>query len=336
MIIKQLKILVLLVPFAFSSIANARHIITLQQGKPSNIRGLTIVNNNIAWISGSKGYVAHTIDAGKTWIWQQVKGYENADFRSIEAFSDKKAIIMSSGTPALILKTVDGGKSWKLKYKNVDTTYFLDAMSFSDTKHGFILGDPINNKFLMLETIDGGESWHKNNNTPNALANEAAFAASSTCLRTTPRKKIIVTGGSSAGVYMQPLNGKWIHHLIPICNGQASKGAFSIGIMNNKMVIVGGDYKHDKDSDSTACYSIDGGLNWQLSKVPPAGYQSCVVFIKSNVCLSTGTPGSCITTDGGRSWHKIDDTGFNVCSKAKYGNFILLAGNDGKIAIYKP
>src|SRR5580698_7326065 len=125
------------------SIAKAQHIVLLQQGKPTSIRGLSVVNDNIAWISGSKGHIALTMDGGKNWAWQQVKGYENSDFRGIHAFSDKEAIIMSSGTPAVVLKTVDGGKTWAEKYRNADTSYFLDAMDFADAHHGFILGDPI-------------------------------------------------------------------------------------------------------------------------------------------------------------------------------------------------
>src|SRR6185503_8714288 len=94
----------------------------LQQGKPTSIRGLSVID----------GTIAITRNGGKTWEWEQVKGFEKADFRDIEAFSAKEAIIMSSGTPALILKTTDGGANWQVKYKNTDTGYFFDAMDFAN------------------------------------------------------------------------------------------------------------------------------------------------------------------------------------------------------------
>src|SRR6202166_938222 len=119
------------------SILKAQHIEQLQEGKPTSIRGLSVVDDNVAWISGSKGYIAITNDGVKTWNWQQVKGFEKSDFRDIEAFSDKEAIIMSSGTPALILKTIDGGVNWEVKYRNADTAYFFDAMDFAERKHGY-------------------------------------------------------------------------------------------------------------------------------------------------------------------------------------------------------
>jgi hypothetical protein len=131
----------------------AQHIELLQQGKPTSIRGLSVVDNNVAWASGYNGYIATTIDGGKSWNWQQVKGFEKSDFRDIEAFSDKEAVIMSSGTPALILKTIDGGANWKVNYRNTDTTYFLDAMDFDTPKHGF--GRPHQRKIF----VDGNKRW---------------------------------------------------------------------------------------------------------------------------------------------------------------------------------
>jgi photosystem II stability/assembly factor-like uncharacterized protein len=310
----------------------AQQISLVQQGKPTSIRGLSVVNNKIAWVSGSKGYIALTTDGGKTWAWQQVKGFEQADFRDIEAFSDKEAIIMSSGTPALILKTIDGGANWQLKYHNADTAYFLDAMDFANARHGFALGDPIKNKFLLLETTDGGNTWNSYKNSPTALPGEAAFAASGTCLRV-GAAIFIATGGQSAEVDLTKLTGGWHHRHLPVLQRRAAQGAFSIAVSGYNLVVVGGDYQHDKRSDSTVCYSNDSGLTWKLARTPPFGYQSCVEFINATTCLSTGTPGTNISADGGRSWKKIDDTSFNVCRKAKHGTLVLLAGNNGKIGI---
>lgn len=321
----------------FANGIKAQHIILLQQGKPTNIRGISIVDDKTAWVSGSKGYVAITADGGKTWAWQQVKGFEQADFRAIEAFSDKEAIVMSSGTPALLLKTMDGGQTWQIKYRNIDSAYFLDAMDFSDDRHGFVLGDPIKNKFLLLETKDGGDNWTNYLNCPNAVKGEAAFAASGTCLRVTHNNDIfIVTGGNAANVNKLHSNAaSWIQYSIPILKGEAAQGAFSIAVNNQQMVIVGGDYQHDHRNDSTACYSINNGITWQQARNFPTGYQSCVEFIKNNTFLATGTAGTNITTNGGNTWTRIDTNSFNVCRRAKHGKLVLLAGSNGKIAIFK-
>ncbi len=152
---RSLKYLAFLLLIAlFVNILKAQTVSILQQGKPTSIRGLSVVDDSVAWISGSKGYIAITRNGGKNWDWQQVKGFEKADFRDIEAFSDEEAIIMSSGTPALILKTIDGGANWQVKYCNTDTACFFDAMDFADKKHGYVLGDPINNKLSI-----GNKRW---------------------------------------------------------------------------------------------------------------------------------------------------------------------------------
>jgi photosystem II stability/assembly factor-like uncharacterized protein len=330
--------LLLLFLFVFALSLKAQHIEVLQKGNPTSIRGLSVVDDKIAWISGSKGTVAITKDGGKTWDWQQVKGFEKSDFRDIEAFSSKEAIIMSSGTPALILKTTDGGQNWKVKYKSTDTAYFFDAMDFSDRLSGYVLGDPKDGKFVLMETKDGGETWRPFKKCPNALRDEAAFAASGTCLRVDRNKLTIVTGGSrSRLIEYSPGSNLWDYSPLPVLSGKPSQGAFSFGSSDNgkSRIFVGGDYANDKQADSVASY-ITGHSNLiKSADVGPAGFQSCVEYVSGETFLSTGTPGSNLTTDGGKTWTKIDDTSFNVCRKAKHGKLVLLAGNGGKIGIFK-
>lgn len=316
--------------------SSAQKIQVIETNKPVSIRGLSVLNNKVAWLSGSSGYTAITHDGGHTWKWQQVKGFEKADFRDIEAFSDKEAIIMSSGTPALILKTNDGGVSWQVKYRIDDKAFFFDAMDFSNKKHGLILGDPIDKKFLLLETNDGGESWHKLAHLPDAKEGEAAFAASGTCLRVNYGGDgiSIVTGGTVARhlVLEKPFN-EWAYYDLPITHGAASNGAFSVA--TGGLVIVGGSYSKDRDIDSVSCY-FSGHPAYIMSRHPPAGYQSSVEMVSSLTYLSTGTPGSNFTTNTGFTWQQIDTTSFNVCRKAKKGHIVLLAGDKGKIGIFIP
>jgi len=331
---RSFKLSTLILLLILSVSLQAQSIIQLQQGKPTSIRGLSVVDDNVAWVSGSRGYIGITTNGGKDWNWQQVKGFEKADFRDIEAFSDKNAVIMSSGTPALVLKTTDGGATWQEKYKNTDTAYFFDAMDFADAKHGFILGDPINGKFLLMETKDGGETWSAFKDTPAALPGEAAFAASGTCLRAIGNRLYISSGGTSARLITY--ENSWDYAALPITHGQASTGSFSVAMGKNNGLIVGGDYAHDKKNDSlTAIYEIHPGLHFTPASKQPTGFQSSVEFLNGDTFLATGTPGSNITTDGGKTWKQIETTSYNVCRKARQGKLVLLAGDGGKIGILK-
>jgi photosystem II stability/assembly factor-like uncharacterized protein len=316
---------------------HAQTVALVEQDRPCSIRGLSVVNNKVAWVSGNKGHVAISVNGGKRWQWQQLKGYEQSDFRDIEAFSDKEAIVMSSGTPALILKTKDGGLSWQEVYRNNDQAYFLDAMDFTpDGKYGFILGDPIGNKFLLLQTTDGGASWQNMKHMPAAQPGEAAFAASGTCLRVSKDKIVsVVTGGATSRLLtFYNTDTTWQALIIPIAQGKPSQGAFSLS--DDGAVIVGGDYSNDKRRDSVSFNFSKTQIVATIGNTPgPAGYQSCVEWLGKKHYLATGTSGTNVSADGGTHWKQVDTNSFNVCRKAKKGNLILLAGDKGKIGIFK-
>ena len=61
----KITLLFLLILFAARSMA--QHIEVLQQDKSTSIRGLSVVDDNVAWVSGSKGTIAITTNGGKTW-----------------------------------------------------------------------------------------------------------------------------------------------------------------------------------------------------------------------------------------------------------------------------
>ena len=53
----------------------------------ASFRGLSVVDNNVAWVSGSKGWIGKTGNGGESWSMNQIKGKELLDFRSVFAFS---------------------------------------------------------------------------------------------------------------------------------------------------------------------------------------------------------------------------------------------------------
>src|SRR5262249_27356444 len=109
----------------------------------SSFRGLSVVNKNVIWASGSDGTVMHTTDGGKNWLLITVAGAEKLDFRGIRAFDEKTAVIISSGPAerdqARIYRTVDGGKTWQKVFEEKRAGIFFDAVAFWDRKHGIVL-----------------------------------------------------------------------------------------------------------------------------------------------------------------------------------------------------
>ncbi len=322
------------------NIISAQSLTVVEQDKSTSIRGLSVVNDHVAWVSGSKGYVGISTNGGQNWVWQQVPGFEQSDFRDVEAFSATEAIIMSSGTPAVILKTTDAGKNWKVCYRDEDKAYFLDGMDFYNAKHGLIMGDPINGKFLLLETQNGGDTWQEVSTAPAAVNEEAAFAASGTSIiiDKAARQVMMVTGGPISRLLTSRDLKAWNAQALPIAQGLNSKGSFSVAQGGGNVVIVGGNYVQNKKTDSVACYytnSKQAAQGFQLAKQMPGGFQSGVVYLGKNTFLATGTSGTNISQDGGQNWKLIDQTSFNACQKAQKGNLVILAGDKGKIAVLK-
>ncbi len=310
---------------------NAQTIKLLTSGTKTSLRGLSVVSNNIIWASGSNGTVAKSIDAGQTWKWITVKGFEKTDFRDIEAFDDKTAIIMGIDSPAYILKTIDAGETWKTVYQNNTKGMFLDAMDFKNDRNGIIVGDPINGKFFIARTNDGGNTWQEDasDKLPIADSGEACFASSGTNIRLLNNKKfVLVSGGLLSHFFYNNMTMR-----LPILQGKESTGANSIAFKNNKMmIIVGGDFS-SKDTIAKNCYiTKNAGKTWFAPVKSPSGYRSCIEYFYANIWLTCGLNGVDISVDNGINFNQISKESFHVCSASKRGKSLYLAGNYGKIA----
>lgn len=324
------KLINFLILFLTTQILFAQKIEILTDTVHSSFRGLSVVDNNIIWVSGSNGTVGESIDGGKTWKWMIVKGFEKTDFRDIEGFDKKTAVIMGIDDPAYILRTADGGQNWNVVFE-VDTKgMFLDAMEFWNIQSGIVIGDPIKNRFFIGRTFDGGKTWRgiPEQNKPIADSGEVCFASSGTNIRKLNKEEaVFVSGGLTSHVFIRD---KRIP--IPILQGKVTTGANSIAVKNKKtMIVVGGDFTEKNATDKNCVITTDGGTTWVSPKTPPSGYRSCVEYLSKNKWITCGLNGADISEDNGMNWENISKGSFNVCRKAKKGDAVFFAGNDGKI-----
>ncbi|MBC7889253.1 MAG: oxidoreductase [Ferruginibacter sp.] len=327
----QLKIIVftIILSACFQCLAG-QTIQLLSSGGKTSIRGLSVVDDRIVWVSGSNGTIGRSIDSGNTFKWMVVKGFEQTDFRDIEAFDETSAVIMGIAAPAYILRTADGGESWKVVYENKTSGMFLDAMEFWNLHSGIVIGDPIDGKFFIARTFDGGMSWRNipPKNYPAADSGEACFASSGTNIRKLNQQEaVFVSGGLSANIFIRD---KKI--LLPIIQGKETTGANSVAIKSSRiMVVVGGDFA-SKDSNIKNCYiTKDAGKNWIAPLTPPHGYRSCVEWLGKKKWISCGLNGVDFSKDDGNNWNWISKESFHVCRMAKKGKAVFLAGGGGRI-----
>lgn len=311
------------------NIIEAQSVKMLTSGTKTSIRGLSVVNDKIVWVSGSKGTVGLSTDSGNTWKWTVIKGFEQTEFRDIEAFDEKHAVIMGITEPAVILRTADGGKVWDISFIDSSKT-FLDAMEFWNEKSGIVIGDPDNSRFFIARTFDGGKTWrdipyeHK----PLAEKGEACFASSGTNIRSLNKKEaVFISGGMRTHFFYR--NEKIS---LPLLKGKESTGANSIAVKNARHIMVtGGDFNLKDGRDSICAFTIDGGKTWQTPDSMPHGYRSCVEYIHGSDWVMCGLNGVDFSKDDGKTFNWISKDGYHVCRKAKKGKAVFFAGGNGRI-----
>lgn len=303
----------------------------------ADLRGLSVVSEKIAWISGKQAMYAQTTDGGKTWIEGTVPGAEELDFRDVEAFGASTAFLLSigPGENSRIYKTVDAGRNWVLQFKNPDPDAFFDAIAFWDDRHGVALSDPVQGQFRLIITEDGGANWKRleAKDLPPALANESAFAASGTCLITHGENGVMFCtgGGKSSRIFHSHDRGQhWTVVETPIFSNNESCGAFSIAFRDRDQgLIVGGDYRKPNELGTTAARTKDGGKTWVLLE-KPFPFRSCAAWAKDRWVV-VGTSGSDESLDGSTTWTAIDQQNYNSVGFDPTGNGWTV-GPGGRVA----
>jgi photosystem II stability/assembly factor-like uncharacterized protein len=289
-------------------------------GTTAELRGLSIVSDQVAWASGARGTVLRTVD-GAHWQALQVPDADKIDLRDIHAFDAKSAIVMGAGPGAnsRIYRTDDGGASWKLMVTNQVAEGFWDAMAFWDKDNGILFGDPVKGRFQVYVTADGGATWREVQGSGlEAMPSEGAFAASGTCLTVAGANDAwIATGGSATSrVFHSADRGKtWRAQSTPIPAGAAARGVFSVAFLNAKEgFAAGGDYKEPRMAGINGAATSDGGATWTPVAVQPAGYMSVVVPVPGapRAFVAAGLAGSGYSRDGGKSWTVLDHTPMNT------------------------
>ena len=118
------------------------------------------------WVAGDEGYLAFTIDGGKSWLKQDIGTKENINeiyFRN----NDNGYLVAGKK----MFLTSDGGRNWQetqiykdSDFKNVSPEFL--SIRFADKKRGIIIGSLLNRKeevvdSLVMRTENGGESWER-------------------------------------------------------------------------------------------------------------------------------------------------------------------------------
>lgn len=308
-------------------------------GVTARLRGVSAVNERVAWASGSGSTVLRTGDGGATW--QKLSVTTDAiDFRDIDAIDERTAYVLSIGNGAAsrIYKTTDAGATWMLQFKNEDPKAFYDAMSFWDARHGVVIGDSVDGQFRILTTDNAGKDWRRvpASALPTALPNEGAFAASGTNIAVFGKSDAWIGMGAAtrARVLRTHDRGRtWQVAETPLAAG-ASAGIFSVAFRDAKHgMIAGGDYTKEKDAVKNLAITNDGGVTWSLI-TGLAGFRSVVAFVpgmKTPTLVAIGPSGADFSIDDGHTWTALAGPGFDTLSFGRGRPIGWAAGAKGSL-----
>jgi photosystem II stability/assembly factor-like uncharacterized protein len=313
-------------------------VVAQDSGVTVRLRGISAVDADVAWASGREGTVLRTIDGGAHWQAMHVPGAGKLDFRDVEGFDADSAIVLSIGPGAdsRVYRTDDGGRSWQLSLQNADPRAFFDCMAF-DGERGWMLGDPVDGAFQVYSTTDGGRTWALQPHAmPPAEQDEAAFAASGTCIATTPwGRRVAVGGGGAARAFVDDgaATAHWRAYPTPMPARVPAAGIFSAAPAGADMLLVGGDFEHEAAPGSAALaqWQHDGSL--EVSALPdPRGYRSGVACAGDARprCVAVGPSGIDALVNG--RWQPVSDTGYDAVDFASDGSGGWASGDKGRIA----
>jgi hypothetical protein len=128
---------------------------------------------------------------------------------------------------------------------------------------------------------------------------------------------------------------RWVVQSGFLVYGGDIAGIFSLAFSDEKNgIAVGGDFRKPAEVLGSVVLTKDGGQTWTSVKEAPVEFRSCVNFIpktKGRMLMAVGTSGTDSSNDGGKMWHRVDDTGFNTLVAASIQS-VWAAGPNGRIA----
>ena len=284
------------------------------------LQAISIVDENIVWLSGHKATFVRTRDGGDSWdIFQHPTG-DTLQFRDIHAFDSSRIILMSAGPGSLSrIFTVENGIKWQENFVMQDSLGFLDCIDFWDKNRGVAFGDTVDDYPYILLTQNGGKTWERApvDKMPKAGMGEGGFAASGTCVTTRADGLAWIATGASGNARIlitRDYGLSWKSAGSPMIKGDAA-GHTSIDFVDeNNGFITGGDLAITDDYTQNCAFTKDGGATWTTTNTPVtkgAFYGgSTVQLANQNFTFVCSPNGLDYTTDLGLTWNQLDSANY--------------------------
>jgi photosystem II stability/assembly factor-like uncharacterized protein len=217
------------------------------------------------WATGT-GYVAKANDVNlSSWSLMNTGIPLTETFYAMDFPSSTVGFVGSdSGT---VLKTIDGGRTWSIVYKDTATTKFINYIKFFDVNNGIAMGDGYNGTGTMayLVTTNGGATWANKNtflvgwSTPVNVC----FPSASAGYMTGYNK---ISNVTYQGIWKTTnLGSSWTFATVGTTSADSVAPLNSIVFADNNTGLA-------TKSDYSVWKSTNGGINWtKTADLPKAG-----------------------------------------------------------------
>jgi photosystem II stability/assembly factor-like uncharacterized protein len=251
------------------------------------VKVLNEIVHSVAFHSATQGIAVglgiwRTSDAGQTWNVVQAPGSVQL-YRIVSPAPDVYVAIGSMpGTPAVIMRSVDGGQTWTSLLPN--TTEQLADIAFGSASVGAI----VTGFGKVLRTTDGGATWTAPSTiTPYGLGT-VAFADPNTVIAISPRGAVFrSTDGGLTWSAGDDLGYAGVRFLFRLRFRSSSEG-YAVG------------------SYGQVWRTDDAGQSWTLMAGGSDLENFYAIRFRGGVGLAAGSAGVWETQDGGVSWTPID------------------------------
>jgi photosystem II stability/assembly factor-like uncharacterized protein len=230
----------------------------MKTGKVNGVAVHPIENCTVFATTGR--YVYKTKDCGRTFESIHYNDSPSAEVDAIAVDTFNPEIIYIGTMDGDLIKTIDGGKTWKTMYR------------FKKPVHRIVLGKDTRIVWAgvygtgAVLSEDGGESWSE-----ESVKGQKGFSGSRDVrdLAYDPNSNTLITASKYGLIKTSDNGATW--ESLPILSAPGELIAYSVAFNpNNAQQIFYG-------TDRSFNYSNDGGQNWAAFKIPAASWVYCVL-----------------------------------------------------------
>ena len=249
------------------------------------LRTIEFSDTKNGWVGGTKGVLLRTYDGGNTW--QKVKSFSRdsiLDIRFVNrvegwALCERNIYQLGDLNPSYIMRTVDGGVTWKKQEFSDARRSRMSRLVFSDNGSGFAVGE-----MGTMFALDDNAEWKKKKSTSAFLFRAGAFSDLVTGA---------VVGGGGSILFTEDGGDSWTPARV---NGRSRSMLNAVHFADRRTGWAVG-------TKGKVFQTVNGGRFWREQRSGVGAKLNAVHFLDRNRGWAVGEVGTILRTlNGGKTW----------------------------------